>query len=208
MHPLGGRGPPTRALFGENVCQNKRIGSHRGWRAPGTSPPQIRQCQLQCMHTHMSHCMNVVLSTYRGADDSEGKIDFYNDPNLCKVVGTFTKDNMKSKGENHLKPGILCGFYPDALVCVEHHKNLIEFRSINCNKSFTKFDGEIKMEVSSMPSDMVSLQNRNINSIVVACGQNGVASFKKMCAKPEWKILGADWGNKTRNRCSFSSYRW
>ena len=34
----GGRGPPTWALFGENVCENERIGSHRG-RAPGTPPP-------------------------------------------------------------------------------------------------------------------------------------------------------------------------
>ena len=31
MHPLGGHGPLTRALFGENVCENERIGSHRGW---------------------------------------------------------------------------------------------------------------------------------------------------------------------------------
>ena len=33
----GGRRPPTWALFGKNVCENERIGSHRG-RAPGTSP--------------------------------------------------------------------------------------------------------------------------------------------------------------------------
>ena len=26
----GGRGPLTRALFGKNVCQNERIGSHGG----------------------------------------------------------------------------------------------------------------------------------------------------------------------------------
>ena len=30
VHPLGGRGPPTWALFSENVCENERIGSHRG----------------------------------------------------------------------------------------------------------------------------------------------------------------------------------
>ena len=29
----GGHGLPTRALFGENVCENERIESHRG-RAP------------------------------------------------------------------------------------------------------------------------------------------------------------------------------
>ena len=37
VHPLGGRGPPTWALFGENVWKNERIGCHRG-RAPGTPP--------------------------------------------------------------------------------------------------------------------------------------------------------------------------
>ena len=36
--PIGGHGPPTQALFGENVCENERIGSHSGWRAPGTPP--------------------------------------------------------------------------------------------------------------------------------------------------------------------------
>ena len=39
VHPLGGR-PLMRALFGENVCKNERIGSHRGGRAPGHAPPQ------------------------------------------------------------------------------------------------------------------------------------------------------------------------
>ena len=40
--PVGGRGrgPLTRALFGENVCTNERIGSHRGpctWHTPSRS---------------------------------------------------------------------------------------------------------------------------------------------------------------------------
>ena len=30
VDPLRGRGPPTRMLFGENVCENERIGSRRG----------------------------------------------------------------------------------------------------------------------------------------------------------------------------------
>ena len=44
VHPLGGHEPLTWVLFGENVCKNERIGSHR-WHAPGTPapPPQIRQ---------------------------------------------------------------------------------------------------------------------------------------------------------------------
>ena len=35
---LGRRGPLMQVFFGENVCENKRIGSCRGWRAPGTPP--------------------------------------------------------------------------------------------------------------------------------------------------------------------------
>ena len=41
--PVGGRRPPTRVHFGENVCENERIGGvHRG-HAPGTpiDPPMI-----------------------------------------------------------------------------------------------------------------------------------------------------------------------
>ena len=36
--PIGAHGPPTWALFGKNVCENKRIGSHKGGHAPGTPP--------------------------------------------------------------------------------------------------------------------------------------------------------------------------
>ena len=44
--PIGGRapvrgcGPLMWVLFGENVCEKERIGSHRVWRAPGTPPPR------------------------------------------------------------------------------------------------------------------------------------------------------------------------
>ena len=52
VHPLGGRGPPTQVLFSENVCENERIGSHRGWHALGTPPPQIRQwCCIEDTYT-------------------------------------------------------------------------------------------------------------------------------------------------------------
>ena len=38
MDPLGGgHGPLTRALFAENVCENKRIGSH--WEGALGIPP-------------------------------------------------------------------------------------------------------------------------------------------------------------------------
>ena len=30
LDPLGGCGPLMRVLYGENVCENERIGSHRG----------------------------------------------------------------------------------------------------------------------------------------------------------------------------------
>ena len=36
--PVGGRGPPTWALFSENVCKNERIGFHGGGHVPGTPP--------------------------------------------------------------------------------------------------------------------------------------------------------------------------
>ena len=51
MGPLGGRGPPTQALFGENVCENERNGSHRGWRVPGTPPPDPPM--LHTLHTSL-----------------------------------------------------------------------------------------------------------------------------------------------------------
>ena len=31
---MGGRGPPTLTLFGENVCENERVGSRGGEHVP------------------------------------------------------------------------------------------------------------------------------------------------------------------------------
>ena len=42
VDPLGGRGPPTWVLFGKNVCENEKIGSHRG--ACAQHAPLIRLC--------------------------------------------------------------------------------------------------------------------------------------------------------------------
>ena len=41
----GGRQPPMRTLFGENVCENERIGSRGGGApvAPHLDPPMISQ---------------------------------------------------------------------------------------------------------------------------------------------------------------------
>ena len=40
--PLGVRRPPTQVLFGENVCENERIGSRRGVRrARHLDPPML-----------------------------------------------------------------------------------------------------------------------------------------------------------------------
>ena len=42
--PIGGRGPvrgvwtPDAGAFGENVCENNRIGSRTGWHAPAMPP--------------------------------------------------------------------------------------------------------------------------------------------------------------------------
>ena len=36
--PVEGCGPLMRVLFGKNVCENERIGSHRGWCVPGMPP--------------------------------------------------------------------------------------------------------------------------------------------------------------------------
>ena len=44
VRPLGGHGPPTQTVFGENVCENERIGSHRGGgvhRARPLDPPML-----------------------------------------------------------------------------------------------------------------------------------------------------------------------
>ena len=41
---LGGHGPPMRALFGENVCENERIGCRGGGACAGkfyVNPPVI-----------------------------------------------------------------------------------------------------------------------------------------------------------------------
>ena len=60
---LGGCGPPMQALFGENVCENKRIGSRRGWCAPGMpplDPPMQMTCTNQeCYHTHQLLTMTI-----------------------------------------------------------------------------------------------------------------------------------------------------
>ena len=39
--PVGGHGPLTWVLFGKNICENERIGSHRGGvrRARPLDPP-------------------------------------------------------------------------------------------------------------------------------------------------------------------------
>ena len=42
--PVGGRGPLMQALFGENVCENERIGSHMEWRALLTGVLCILHC--------------------------------------------------------------------------------------------------------------------------------------------------------------------
>ena len=54
MHPLGGHGPPTWALFGENVCENERIGSHWGEHVPGMPPPPYPP--MKCVNRLIGSC--------------------------------------------------------------------------------------------------------------------------------------------------------
>ena len=46
--PVGGRRPPTRMLFGENECENKRIGSHLG-RGPPPGSANVLLHALACV---------------------------------------------------------------------------------------------------------------------------------------------------------------
>ena len=52
--PVGGCGPPTWALFAENVCENERIGTHRR-RAPGTPPRSANDINAMIVE----NCVNV-----------------------------------------------------------------------------------------------------------------------------------------------------
>ena len=58
----GGRQPPTRMLFGQNICRNERIGSCWG------GAPWIRQCMLKSIHNpkglHSSEAENPVRNFY------------------------------------------------------------------------------------------------------------------------------------------------
>ena len=61
VHPLGGHGPLTWVLFGENVCKNERIGSHRRWHAPGMPPP-VDPPMIIFMN---SYALNVSIPLYK-----------------------------------------------------------------------------------------------------------------------------------------------
>ena len=48
---FGGRGPPMWVLFGENVCQNERIGSHGGCAPENLVCRSANGCQRQwCLY--------------------------------------------------------------------------------------------------------------------------------------------------------------
>ena len=48
---IGGRGPLMRVLFSENVCENERIGFHRGWRVPGMPSPRSANVYVMLLGT-------------------------------------------------------------------------------------------------------------------------------------------------------------
>ena len=55
--PTGGCGPPTWVLFGENACENERIGSNRG-RVPGTPPRSANVCNQTRMYVFLRLVIN------------------------------------------------------------------------------------------------------------------------------------------------------
>ena len=63
---LGGRGPPTQALFGENECENERIESHRGGvhrKILYVDPPMTKTCRKCETHLHKRLYIVIALST-------------------------------------------------------------------------------------------------------------------------------------------------
>ena len=56
-----GRGPPTWALFSENVCKNERIGSHRGGVHLAWPPPRSAN---ECEYYHLLGPLGVNTGTY------------------------------------------------------------------------------------------------------------------------------------------------
>ena len=72
VHPLGGHGPPMRVLFSENVCKNERIGSHRGWRAPGTPPPSRSASVI------LWNCVQYVMLCSCSNERTQGVLPFSN----------------------------------------------------------------------------------------------------------------------------------
>ena len=55
VDPLGGHGPPTRVLFGKNVCKNERIGSRWGGGRWGHAPD---------MPPRSANALDLMLSTF------------------------------------------------------------------------------------------------------------------------------------------------
>ena len=70
--PIGGCGPPMRVLFGENVCKNERIGSHRGWHLPSRPPIFTNGSYLlantfdSSLQTLTTKACNKTMKTYPG----------------------------------------------------------------------------------------------------------------------------------------------
>ena len=83
VHPLGGHGPPTWALFGENVCENETIGSHRGGACAGHAPldPPMLYISIPCskakclMIPQASHVVDNVIR--KKVDRDKGNLCFH-----------------------------------------------------------------------------------------------------------------------------------
>ena len=79
-----GRGPPTWALFVENVCENKRIGSHRGC-APRTPPRSANDIELNFCFPEKFGCITGVQRRLNIPNDLRNR-ECYHTHHLLKMT--------------------------------------------------------------------------------------------------------------------------
>ena len=91
VHPLGGHGPLMWALFGENVCENERIGSRCGGGVCPACPPRSAN-DGRCLDTSGKRKEYIEIQI---------KLKKNNDKN--KRQKKFIKIKIKMKEENVMK---------------------------------------------------------------------------------------------------------
>ena len=119
--PVGGRGPPMWALFGVKVCENKRIGSHRG-RALGMPPDPPMFIKEKCtiireacshsilhrerisnyrvrsnLHTHLSDTPFTIPQPIRRPHLLERVYKPIRTPHWCGVLQSSTTESIRDR---------------------------------------------------------------------------------------------------------------